>query len=158
MPEFNPSRRALFSKLQRNIEPLPSLFTRPPFAKQEVDFLRLCNQCGDCIKACSANFIKLEHDYPVLDSGDCGDCLDCAQICQTGALECPNLTVKIDFRCDSKIAKYCQSCIEVCPKHAISLQSSQQPVINNELCNGCGECIEACEFNAISFVNLAVLK
>lgn len=43
----------------------------------------------------------------------------------------------------------CQSCINICPVEAISLNDTKKAQINPEKCIGCGECIAICPTKAI---------
>ena len=68
---------------------------RPPGALAEPGFSDTCSRCGDCVKACPANAIKLIEDeagglpHIVARESPCVVCTDlsCMKICPTGALQ-----------------------------------------------------------------------
>lgn len=155
MSEFDPSRRALFSRFSANAKQTEQdsqiSYIRPPNALDEVAFLQKCNQCSDCIQACPHNAITLEQDYPVL-TGQCDHCNACTSACSTGALAHSKLVAKVDFRCNPKVAYFCQSCAEVCPAEAIEIERGAAAKVLSDRCSGCNECQSACEFNSISMV------
>ncbi|OLQ90080.1 hypothetical protein BIY21_13975 [Vibrio ponticus] len=149
MTVINPSRRALFERFRPTHVESSSGFIRPPQAREELQFLRMCDQCMRCSNACPSNAITQEHGYPVL-SGNCDSCYLCVHACPTGALTHSALKAKVDYRCNPKLAQYCKSCSEVCRSKAISVQAGEAAMIDNELCSGCGDCLSACEFFAIT--------
>jgi uncharacterized Fe-S center protein len=51
---------------------------------------------------------------------------------------------------DKKRCTGCAACVEWCPKHAITLDSTAQ--IDEKLCIGCCECVGVCSLNAIRIV------
>lgn len=144
------TRRDFFRKFRIEQQEVTSDFLRPPYAKNEVDFLAACNQCKACMTACPSNAIVFEHGYPVC-LPHCDTCLSCVPVCKTGALQHHYIALKVDYRCDNKLSKYCQSCIEGCDQNAMTLMDNGRVVIANEECNRCGKCINNCDFNAISF-------
>jgi len=48
----------------------------------------------------------------------------------------------------------CQSCIYVCPRHAIRLNPNVSCEIDEELCVGCGKCADECQAEAIVRVEI----
>jgi pyruvate formate lyase activating enzyme len=48
-------------------------------------------------------------------------------------------------RCNS-----CEECVNVCPRHAISLSKAKRLVINRRDCNLCGKCVQKCPTEALS--------
>jgi Fe-S-cluster-containing hydrogenase component 2 len=46
---------------------------------------RICDRCGDCVKACPEQAIALVDDRPWV-LGMCTDCLDCVRACVIGAI------------------------------------------------------------------------
>lgn len=151
MEAFDPNRRALFSRL-RPVKNKKNMFTRPPQADIEVEFLRKCSQCGHCVRACPSNLIALEHGFPILGTG-CDGCLKCVISCPTDALLKDRVKILIDYRCKANIAQHCMSCCEVCPTSAITIEPSSRPAVEIDKCVGCGDCVTACEFNAIALTH-----
>jgi ferredoxin-type protein NapG len=73
----------------------PARFLRPPGALAELPLAETCSRCGDCVKACPAQAIRLE---PAVAGGlpfivpreqPCVVCTDlaCMKVCPTGALK-----------------------------------------------------------------------
>lgn len=152
MSEVNSSRRALLARFQPSAHTQVSGFNRPPNALPEVAFLQHCTQCLACISACPVNVLSLEQGYPVLD-GECNNCHACVISCQTGALAQSSLKAQVDYRCNPKLASFCQSCVASCPQAAISVTREHSAVVDDACCNGCGICISHCDFFAISMVS-----
>jgi ferredoxin len=46
----------------------------------------------------------------------------------------------------------CESCVEVCPTEAITLNGDDIAVVDPDLCSDCEECVEECPTEAISMV------
>lgn len=44
----------------------------------------------------------------------------------------------------------CGTCVKVCPKSAIHIESGVVAVINKEKCIGCGKCIKVCPASIIA--------
>ncbi|MFC1874803.1 4Fe-4S binding protein [Chloroflexota bacterium] len=61
------------------------------------------------------------------------------------------------FKIDRSECNRCGSCIEVCPKRAITMHSGSA-IINEDLCNQCGACADVCPADAIREVVLANVK
>ena len=61
------------------------------------------------------------------------------------------------FKIDRSKCNRCGSCIEVCPKRAITMHSGSA-IINEDLCNQCGACADVCPADAIREVALANVK
>ncbi len=149
----------------------PDALLRPPGARPEEDFRRLCIRCGQCVKACPTN--TLQPDWfdggleglwaPVhrmrLAGCDQG-CNVCGQVCPTGAIRSLNLdekryaklgTAVIDItRCLTYAEdKACLVCDEACPYNAIyflqySPVRARRPMVDRTRCNGCGMCESVC--------------
>lgn len=154
MSQFNPNRRALFRRFAKPVQsvrlPAPK---RPPQALLEAEFIKRCDGCMACANACPHDLIGMSDHLAVLSNPEpCDNCQSCVKACPTGALEQELLIAKINTQCDPLMARYCGSCQAACPEQAISLESSQYPQINGELCNGCGACAEVCEDFAIAIV------
>lgn len=144
---------------------LPRCCVRPPFAINEVDFLRSCSRCAACLHACSYHILHL---LPVrcgfLRSGTpamelckqgCHLCegWPCVAACDTGALKMPaaNELPKLGRlevlpqQCLASHSHDCHACMDACPVDgAIARGSDGKPLINEEFCPGCGLCLQAC--------------
>ena len=156
----------IFSDELENLSVLFPEIIRPPGAQNEEIFQKLCNRCGECIRACP--FFSLQPVFkgnqfdqgtPSLRLGEafCRFCEDipCIKACPTGALsakifqENPKIGQAkiIPANCVRSKKTDCNKCIQKCAKHAnaISASSSKDlPVINLEKCTGCGACLLVC--------------
>ena len=52
---------------------------------------------------------------------------------------------------DKKKCAHCQTCIHVCPNHAISVVDDDHITVNPSNCNGCLSCVKNCPTKALSF-------
>lgn len=135
---------------------------RPPWAVEENDFTQLCSRCGECIRQCPRNVIRVaDGGFPEMDfrEAGCDFCLACVEACQSSALKRGNLaafnqTALIGEACLSEKGVVCCSCGEVCENRAISFRQAvggvTRVLMDTALCNGCGECISVCPADAIS--------
>ncbi len=122
---------------------------RPPGALKEIEFLRRCVKCGECMKVCVTNGLQptfleagLEGIWsPMLvpKTGYCEyRCTLCGQVCPTGAIEELTLEKKVNVKIGlamidkSRCLPYahatpCIVCEEVCPtpKKAIWFESTK---------------------------------
>lgn len=161
------SRRGLFrallgggqkAHLQNQADLLKRSAARPPFAVAEPLFLKQCNGCGDCVKACPYGLILLKDNQASIeiDFSACDLCRECANACQTGALALntkpdTGLRPEFDFACLRQHNQPCKFCETACPQQAISFNSSTKKMqLDNEKCNGCGECKVACPQSYVS--------
>lgn len=130
---------------------------RPPYAVNEVLFLRLCDNCGECQKACPNSVIEMSDGVAKLnlDYNECSLCGECLKACPTGALHA-SMPLKINLHpvftntCNNYLQMECQHCQMACPQAAISIEDGELPVLNEDLCNGCGQCRSSCYMGAIS--------
>jgi ferredoxin-type protein NapG len=80
------------------------LLLRPPGAREEADFLKLCIRCGQCVQACPYDTLLLAAPgtqkplgtpYFIPRQTPCYMCVDipCVPVCPTGALSDKDVTV-----------------------------------------------------------------
>lgn len=161
------NRRELFSSLASPFEKeemnQESIIVRPPYYKDERDFLLLCISCEDkmCQSACEENIIIIQDDgTPKLDftNSGCTYCNDCAKACKPNVLKKKykqniNVTFSIDpLKCLSWNQTMCFSCKDPCLDDAIKFVGIFKPEIKTDLCTSCGFCVKVCPTNAISFI------
>lgn len=138
---------------------------RPPWAIAERPFMQLCDQCGDCIRACPEQIlVRGRGGYPQIDfsRGGCSFCGECTRACHQGGLQLAdrhpwNQKVFIAQSCLSNQGTECRACGEHCPTSAIQFRlqagSSTMPMLEQALCNGCGTCISECPVDAINVLS-----
>jgi MauM/NapG family ferredoxin protein len=110
---------------------------RPPGASEEVEFLRRCIRCSQCIKVCPTNFLHptlmeaglegLWTPYGVGSLGYCKyDCNLCGRVCPTGAIQNLDLIQKQKTKIGTAFVEQgrclpyafgiaCRLCYEHCP-------------------------------------------
>ncbi|WP_434361015.1 4Fe-4S binding protein [Parasalinivibrio latis] len=157
------SRRGLFRAIGRGMksaseadEPPVINCGRPLGAVEELLFNRLCNRCGECVRACPQQVLSMTTGGPVMDLSlnHCTLCVACTSACQTGALQ-PGRSRDTGWRpvissgCNARIMGSCDECETDCPTGAISVSPNRLPVVS-DLCNGCGECVSSCYIGAVS--------
>ncbi|MCP4076057.1 MAG: ferredoxin-type protein NapF [Gammaproteobacteria bacterium] len=135
---------------------------RPPWAISENEFINTCTRCGECVKQCPVNVIRVaDGSFPEINfsSSGCDFCEVCAAVCLPGALligqSAPfNSIAVIGNECFSERGVICHSCGEACEIQAIHFQQVVGGVthvlMNTDNCNGCGECVSICPANAIT--------
>jgi MauM/NapG family ferredoxin protein len=142
---------------------------RPPGALPEVEFLRTCIRCGECMKSCLTNTLQ-----PSLwESGFSGlwtpkmdlrlapceqNCNVCGKVCPTQAIRSLTLEEKTHAKVGTAVLrkemclvwaqnKICLICDEICPYNAIvfrPVEGYRRPVVIASKCNGCGFCEQRC--------------
>ena len=134
---------------------------RPPGGQSGALFHALCLRCDRCRSICPTGVIDLatvEDSFlsartPIMNyhRGDCDYCGKCQSVCPTGALgsfepENDKIGVAVvrSDRCVAYSSGGCTKCYEVCPYEAITLNDSNHPLVDAEVCNGCGVCEYAC--------------
>jgi len=152
-------RRELFSFLSSPVtgKRQGAVTLRPPYFKDEEQFLS-CVECdGVCATICPEKIISIQEDKkPVLDfsSRGCTYCDKCAQACDFGVLDLSqkrniDATIVISEKnCLSWQGVMCFSCKDPCLENAIDFQALFMPVINDK-CTSCGFCIGVCPANAV---------
>lgn len=137
------------------------LWLRPPGALAEKDFLSTCSRCGECVKVCPAEAIRLEtgtaKDAPFIDADAkaCVACdgLHCMSVCPTGALvPTPLVQIKMGtavwraHQCTrNTLQDDCRRCVEVCPMGTAAIDVIGGDIEVKPLgCIGCGLCQQDC--------------
>jgi ferredoxin-type protein NapF len=137
---------------------------RPPWARSENEFTRLCVRCGDCISQCPNHIIvNGRGDFPVVDfsAGECLFCAECVDACKPGALkksdgqQAWSVRATIDStKCLAYHNVECRSCYDPCEAQAIRMAPRiggvSIPVLDNPACSGCGACYGICPVHAIN--------
>ncbi|MBL4614468.1 MAG: ferredoxin-type protein NapF [Magnetovibrio sp.] len=156
---------------------------RPPWSRQETQFIDACTQCDKCLSACDEGIvIRGAGGYPEIDfqRGECTFCGDCAKVCTPGAIffqKCDqdlpqqlppalpsalpwSLDAKISSACLSAKAITCRVCGDRCDARAIRFQLSvggiADPIIDQTACTGCGACVAPCPVNAVVLIHSQV--
>ena len=136
---------------------------RPPGALPEQPFRDACSRCGDCVRVCPAQCIKIDpaglrgNGVPFIDvdAAACVMCdgLLCMHACPTGALVPtpladvdmgtarwhPNVCVRITA------SEPCTTCIDVCPVGEVAIRLIGNAVqVRPDGCTGCGLCQNRC--------------
>ncbi len=166
----SPARRAFirrFALKEETVEIPESDYPRPPWARDNREFLALCDNCHKCIDACPERIIRISDEpsailrgKPVLnfDHGACAFCQHCVNACPTGALDKARGVATIPMapalsgRCQALLGMACNLCIEACTQQAIKADNSNMPVIDTSQCNGCGACAFSCYSKALTMV------
>ncbi|NQY92831.1 MAG: ferredoxin-type protein NapF [Campylobacteraceae bacterium] len=153
-------RRELFSSLVSsfNKESTQEIQLRPPYYKNESDFINKCQTCNnECASICETNIIFIQEDNtPKLDftNSGCTYCDLCAKACPNDVLALEykkniDVTLSINpLECLSWNQTMCFSCKDPCLDEAIDFIALFSPKINDD-CTSCGFCIKVCPTNAI---------
>jgi ferredoxin-type protein NapG len=135
---------------------------RPPGALPEQQFRETCSRCGECVRVCPVQAIKIDPrgvkgagaPFIDIDSAACVMCdgLLCMNKCPSGALV-PTPIGDIDMgtaawkeqTCLRTGGESCTICIDECPigEVAIVLDAGKIKVIEDG-CTGCGVCQNRC--------------
>jgi ferredoxin-type protein NapG len=143
---------------------------RPPGALEGDHFTDVCSRCGECVKVCPAQCIKIDSagiiaggaPYIEPDVMPCVMCngLLCMHGCPTGALR-PIPIQDIDMgtarwreeSCVRSIGENCTICIDQCPMGSAALElNGNRVVVTEEGCTGCGVCQHYCPTSPKSIV------
>jgi ferredoxin-type protein NapG len=143
-------------------EPPRLQFVRPPGARSEEEFKSLCSRCGDCVRVCPAQCIKIDETgyngdgapYIDIDTMPCVMCdgLLCMHNCPTGALlpvprEQMNIGLAVwqQHMCLRTSGQECTICVDRCPVGAAAIEVSGGNIdVHAAGCTGCGVCQHAC--------------
>jgi ferredoxin-type protein NapG len=143
---------------------------RPPGALPEKDFRNTCSRCGDCVRVCPVQCIKLDVSgerghgvsYIDADTAACALCesLACMHVCPTGALvPTPLVEIKMgtavwrEETCIRSRGEECRICVEKCPMGSAAIDIINNDVIvNPHGCAGCGQCQHYCPTSPKSIV------
>lgn len=150
-PEPSPAARPVFPVL------------RPPGAVAEADFLAGCTRCGDCLRACPHQAIRLAPERlraaagtPIIAPSEqpCLMCADtpCITACAPGVLRRavdaspPAIGVAriSTVDCLAHQGTTCSSCSERCPVEGAIRLTGGRPQVVPEACTGCGICHHVC--------------
>jgi len=136
---------------------------RPPGAVAESEFLAGCTRCGDCIRACPHQAIRLAPERlraaagtPIIDPAEqpCLMCADtpCITACTPGVLRrqteasVPAIGVAriATVDCLAHQGTTCSSCSERCPVEGAITLTNGRPQVAADACTGCGICHHVC--------------
>ncbi|MBP8083608.1 MAG: 4Fe-4S binding protein [Spirochaetes bacterium] len=150
----------------------------PPGSISIRNFKNSCTGCSLCVSKCPTGVLSPSLFENGIDSimqpfmnykkAYClYECTSCSTVCPSGAIkklkQKEKKSVKIgeaNFSPDRCIVKKenkaCGACAEICPTHAIKMDSpidgNPFPYIEAELCIGCGACEFACPANPKAFI------
>lgn len=148
--------------------PYPTSFLRPPGALPEPQFLAACSRCGNCVRSCPAEAIRIVPDVasgaPFIDANvsPCVVCttLECMTVCPTGALV-PTPMKFIDMgtakwnpnTCLRPRGEDCQICVDECPIGEVAIRLDETGAVRvQDGCVGCGVCQNRCPTKPKSIV------
>jgi len=136
---------------------------RPPGAIAEATFLAGCTRCGDCIRVCPHQAIRLAPERlrvaagtPIIDPAEqpCLMCVDtpCITACSPGVLKRPasaavpriGVARISTVDCLAHQGTTCSSCSERCPVEGAIKLTRGRPQVVAEACTGCGICQHVC--------------
>jgi ferredoxin-type protein NapG len=144
---------------------------RPPGALEECRFRDVCSRCGECVRVCPAQCIKIDSSgvraqgAPYIDADEmpCVVCdgLQCMHVCPTGALV-PTILAEIDmgtaqWHPDTCVrtarGEDCTLCVDKCPVGSVAIELvDNQIVVKEQGCIGCGVCQYECPTSPKSIV------
>jgi ferredoxin-type protein NapG len=151
------------------------VFLRPPGALPDKQFRDACSRCGDCVKVCPAQCIKIDSTgakgngapYIDVETMPCVVCegLLCMHACPTGAL-IPLPLAEIDMgtavwnrtTClrTGALAKEtgdCTICVDRCPVGSVAIEVQGRDIqVHPQGCIGCGVCEFYCPTRPRSIV------
>lgn len=137
-------------------------YIRPPGARPEEEFKSICSRCGDCVRVCPAQCIKLDNSgyegdgvpYIDVEAMPCVMCdgLLCMHNCPTSALiPIPReqmsigLAVWHQHQCLRTTGQECTICVDRCPVGPAALTVNGVHIeVHTDGCTGCGVCEHDC--------------
>jgi len=138
------------------------VWLRPPGALAEQNFRDTCSRCGECVRICPAQAIKLDtsgekgNGVPYIDADamSCVVCegLKCMSVCPSGALV-PTSINDIDMGtavwreeiCLRSAGQSCTICVDQCPLGTAAIELiGGRVAVNPHGCIGCGVCQHEC--------------
>jgi ferredoxin-type protein NapG len=153
------------------VAPEPEVrWLRPPGALPERRFLDTCSRCGDCVRVCPAQCIRIDvtnekgggAPYIDVDTMPCVVCdgLLCMSTCPTGALLptalqdiTMGLAVWNEHLCVRTHGENCTICVDKCPVGASAIRLTDGRIeVLNPGCIGCGVCQAECPTSPKSVV------
>ncbi|MCR9013335.1 Fe-S cluster domain-containing protein [Gabonibacter chumensis] len=139
----------------------------------ETDCTYGCLGCGDCVKACPFDAIRMDaNELPVVSDEKCVACGACVKACPRNIIELRNKGPKdrrVFVCCVNKdkggIARKactvacigCGKCVKECPFEAITLENNLA-YIDFRKCKLCRKCVSVCPTGAIHEVNFPPRK
>lgn len=146
-------RRALLRRLAGAETP-----RLPPWTAD--DFSDRCTRCGDCVRACPEQVLRLgDGGFPQLDltHAGCSLCGACADSCDAGLFDRAQPAfpwrARIGERCLALAGIHCRACEDSCEARAIrfrpQLGGPPLPQLDSLACTGCGACLAPCPSQAI---------
>ena len=137
---------------------------RPPGALPEQQFRDTCSRCGECVRVCPAECIRIDQSglrgngapFIDVDSAACVMCdgLLCMHNCPTGALV-PTPLADVDMGTavwnpqlcvrTNGSGQSCTACVDACPVGEVAIQFVANAVkVLPDGCTGCGMCQNRC--------------
>ena len=135
---------------------------RPPGAVVDQQFRDLCSRCGECLRVCPAQCIRMDYaglegdgvPYIDPDTMPCTVCegIMCSNYCPTGALipttrETLNIGLAVwsDPYCLRTTGQPCTTCIDKCPIGESAIRLTEGKIeVSSAGCVGCGTCQHEC--------------
>ena len=158
LSQFDRDTRGAASPADPKTIPL-QLWLRPPGALPEKKLAEVCSKCGDCVRVCPAEAIKIDSlgvlgdglPYIDADTAACVACegLQCMSACPTGAL-LPTPLAQIKMGTAVWRSQHCtrhtrhddcRQCVDICPMGETAIDLLFNDVVVKPLgCIGCGLC------------------
>ena len=178
-----PLERAIeqFEKFEQQVgnqpskKPVPppkseSIWLRPPGALNEPKFQETCSRCGNCVRVCPAQCIKIDSTgklgdgAPYIDPDEmpCIVCdgLVCMRSCPTEALVPTALgllnmgtAMWNEQTCVRSKGEDCKICVDQCPIGEVAIELIDNRIaVRDRGCTGCGVCQHHCPTSPKSIV------